>query len=106
MQVIVSIMSNAGGVGKTNLAVHLAYELAQSKLSVCLIDLDPQRGLDLPCGLNHVDADHSVVKVFRKDFDGSWPLTIPWLQGKSRETAEKIALVLLSRVSRSLDRAY
>ena len=45
-KIIIGILANAGGVGKTTLAVHLAYEISKRGLKVALIDLDPQRALD------------------------------------------------------------
>jgi chromosome partitioning protein len=77
-QVIVAILANAGGVGKTTLAVHLAYEVAKRGRSVALIDLDPQRALDVFCGLPSTDVENSVVQVLSKDFDGDWHLVSAW----------------------------
>jgi len=77
-QIVVGILANAGGVGKTTLAVHLAYDLFKRGCSVALIDLDPQRALDVFCGLPPVSAEDSVVRVLAKDFDGNWPLVSAW----------------------------
>jgi chromosome partitioning protein len=75
---VIGILANAGGVGKTTLAVHLAYEASKRGLSVALIDLDPQRALDVFCGLPPVEVENSIVRVFSKDFKGDWPLVSAW----------------------------
>lgn len=65
-KVVLAILANAGGVGKTTLAAHLAQALSEMGLSVGLIDLDPQRALDVFCGLPPADYDHSVAKALVK----------------------------------------
>lgn len=71
------IAGNAGGVGKTAIATATAYNLARAGHSVTLFDLDPQRGLDLACGLEPAAVEDSIVRVLLPDFDGDWPLTDP-----------------------------
>ncbi|MFB2879330.1 ParA family protein [Floridanema aerugineum] len=77
-KIVIGILANAGGVGKTTLAVHLAYELCKRGQTVGLIDLDPQRALDVFCGLPSAEIENSIVRVFSKDFDGNWPLVSAW----------------------------
>jgi chromosome partitioning protein len=77
-QIIIAILANAGGVGKSTLAVHLAYTLAKQQISTCLLDLDPQHTLDIFLGLNRVEAEHSVVNLFRDEFDEHWHLKTVW----------------------------
>jgi chromosome partitioning protein len=77
-QIIISLIANAGGVGKTTIATHLAYGLGQKGISVALIDLDPQRALDVFCGLPPAHSDASIVQVLAKDFKGDWPLFPAW----------------------------
>jgi chromosome partitioning protein len=77
-QIIVSILANAGGVGKSTLATHLAYELSKHKLSIALIDLDPQHSLDVFCGLAPARKEESIIQVLTKDFQGEWQLTKAW----------------------------
>lgn len=78
MSIILSILANAGGVGKTTLGVHLAYEISRHKFSVALFDLDPQKSLDVFCGLPPTEATNTVVSVFSKNFKGEYPLTTCW----------------------------
>src|SRR5438128_918400 len=43
----IAIFNNKGGVGKTTLAYHLAYALAEMGHRTLLLDLDPQSNLTL-----------------------------------------------------------
>jgi len=81
-QIVLSILSNAGGVGKTTLAVHIAYSMGKRGFSVLLIDLDPQRSLDVFCGLQAQEAPHTLVNVLSKDFKGDWPCVPVWSESK------------------------
>lgn len=83
MPIILSILSNAGGVGKTTIAVHIAYEMSRRNFSVALFDLDPQRSLDVFCGLSAVEADETITRVLAKDFKGDYPLTTCWDNSKT-----------------------
>lgn len=75
---VIGILANAGGVGKTTLAVHLAQFLSQRGMKIALIDLDPQRSLDVFCGLPAANPENSIIQVLGKDFDGNWPLISAW----------------------------
>ncbi|NJN07498.1 MAG: ParA family protein [Richelia sp. RM1_1_1] len=81
-QVVLSLLANAGGVGKTTLSVHVAYEMLRRGFSVALIDLDPQRSLDVFCGLEPVDAIDSSAYMLSKDFKGDWNLAFAWEEEK------------------------
>lgn len=81
-QIRLAILANAGGVGKTTLAVHLGYELAKHGLTVGLVDLDPQRALDVFCGLPPANYEQSVVNVLSKDYKGPWPFLSVWESDK------------------------
>ncbi len=76
--IIIAILANAGGVGKSTIATHLAYGLAQQHHSVTILDLDPQRSLDVFCGLDSAPYEESVVQAFAKDFKGDWHLSPVW----------------------------
>jgi chromosome partitioning protein len=77
-QIVIAILANAGGVGKSTLAAHLACELVARKCHVAMLDLDPQRSLDVFCGLEAVDANKTTANVLSKDFKGDWQLTPVW----------------------------
>lgn len=77
-QIVLSLLANAGGVGKTTLSVHIAYSMYKRGFSVALIDLDPQRSLDVFCGLELVEAANTSAYVLSKDFKGDWNLVPAW----------------------------
>jgi chromosome partitioning protein len=77
-QIVLAILANAGGVGKTTLAVHIAYEVQKVGLSVALLDLDPQRSLDVFCGLQPAESSKTMVNVLSKDFNGDWNCVPAW----------------------------
>jgi chromosome partitioning protein len=76
-QIKIAILANAGGVGKTTLASNLAHHLARKKVSVAVIDLDPQRSLDTFCGLPEVEATEGTVALLGEKFV-KWSLNSPW----------------------------
>lgn len=78
MQVRLALLSNAGGSGKTTLAVHLAYLLAKEGFRVVLIDLDPQGSVSLFCGLPRPKSNQTIAAVLQDDFQGDWPLVPLW----------------------------
>lgn len=78
MPIVLSILANAGGVGKSTLGVHLAYEMSRRSFSVALIDLDPQRSLDVFCGLPSSMSANTSTQLFSKEFTGNYPLVSCW----------------------------
>lgn len=77
-QVILGIMSNSGGVGKTTIAAHLAYSLAKKGYKTLLIELDQQDSLRLWTGLDVADPQRSAAKIFQPDFKGEYPVVPIW----------------------------
>ncbi len=78
MPTILSILANAGGVGKTTLGVHIAYEMGRRNFKVALFDLDPHRSLDVFCGLPSAEPLNTIAHVFAKDFKGDYPFVSCW----------------------------
>ncbi|HEY9826151.1 MAG TPA: ParA family protein [Stenomitos sp.] len=75
----ISILANAGGVGKSTLAIHLAYAVSRRGFSVALLDLDPQHSLNRFSGLPPAEAKNSMAQVLgQKNFDGEWNLVPAW----------------------------
>ncbi len=77
-QIILGIMSNSGGVGKTTVSAHLAYPLAKKGYKTLLIELDQQDSLRLWTGLNIADPEYSAATIFRPTFKGDYPITPIW----------------------------
>lgn len=83
-KLVLAVISNAGGSGKTTLVTHLAYELARRKIgrrscAVALLDLDPQGSLSLFCGVEKpAEPEQSIAAVLTDSFSGEWPLVSCW----------------------------
>jgi chromosome partitioning protein len=56
----IAVFNQAGGVGKTTLALNLGYHLVQRDIRVLLVDLDPQATLTAFMGLNPADQERTV----------------------------------------------
>jgi chromosome partitioning protein len=79
-QIRVALMSNAGGSGKTTLAVNVGYELFSAGFSVCLFGLDPNASLKTFVGLGgeNPEPDQKIDCILEDDFNGAWPLYDCW----------------------------
>ena len=77
-QIVLGLLSEAGGVGKTTIAVNLAYEWSCRDRSVVILDLDSNHSLEDFVGLgDERESDETIIKAFSKDFQGDWPLQTP-----------------------------
>jgi chromosome partitioning protein len=80
-QIRLAIMTGAGGVGKTTLAVNLGYEIARLGHKVAIFDLDPQGSINVACRLNKNPAPKSTTAwIYSGFFDGDYSLTPVWQQ--------------------------
>jgi chromosome partitioning protein len=78
-QIRIAIESNAGGSGKTTLAIHLAYALGKKGYRVILIDLDQNGSLSLFTGeTTTYGREQSLAAIFDAGFDGNYPLVAIW----------------------------
>jgi chromosome partitioning protein len=87
-QIVIAILANAGGVGKSTLATHIACELGERKYKVAMLDLDPQRSLDVFCGLEAVDVANTTANVLSKDFKGNWTFAPVWGESSRVEVCQ------------------
>ena len=63
MGMIISIVNQKGGVGKTTTAVNLASYLAQAGKHVLLVDIDPQANATSGLGIDHKNLEAGVYEA-------------------------------------------
>ena len=68
LPVIVAVVNNKGGVGKTTTAVNLAAALASAGRRVLLVDLDSQASASIWCGIRRGRLKPSAASVLLHDF--------------------------------------
>jgi len=69
MGVVISILNNKGGVGKSTSTYNLGYELSVLGKKTLIIDLDPQSSLSVYVGLDPLENYASIVNVFKGDMN-------------------------------------
>jgi len=110
-QMVLWIVANAGGIGKTTLGIHLGYRLAQLGLNTLFIDLDTNGSLARFCGLElELDPQQTSAALFDRNFSGDYPIRSPrWGQPKGKfdvclggDVMVSVALDLPRRTGREL----
>jgi chromosome partitioning protein len=77
-QIILWVVANAGGIGKTTLGLHLGYRMAQLGLKVALIDLDTNGSAARFCGLeSDRPPEQTSAALFDRNFSGQYPFQTP-----------------------------
>ena len=78
-QIRIAMLSNAGGCGKSTIAINLAHKLALNNYRVVLMDLDPQGTLTLFCGLERpLKLEETISGVLNPSIKKPWYLVSAW----------------------------
>jgi chromosome partitioning protein len=102
-QVVLWIGANAGGIGKTTLAIDIAYKMACYGADVAILDLDTGSSMSVFCGLDKAqESSDTMAGVLSEEFEGVWPLTTPsWGTPKGKVQICKGGL-FVSQIDREL----
>jgi chromosome partitioning protein len=68
LSVVIAVVNNKGGVGKTTTSVNLAAGLAASRRTVLLVDLDSQASASLWCGVDRARLKPSSASCLLQQF--------------------------------------
>jgi len=66
---IISIINQKGGVGKTTSIINIGYSMALLGKKVLLVDLDPQANLTSGIGIKHTDFKYSIYEVLTNNIE-------------------------------------
>lgn len=77
-QIRLAIASNAGGSGKTTMAIHIAYVVASIGYKVVIVELDQSGSMRIFAGLKSAVFEESAAAVLSKNFQGNYPLVPLW----------------------------
>jgi chromosome partitioning protein len=98
-----AILSNAGGAGKSTLAVHLAFLLSRLKQSVALFDLDPQGSLTQFTGSKKPLPKLTLSAILGdSNFSGNWPFQEIWTEQKVQGVCLIQGSITLEQTQREL----
>lgn len=86
-QIRLAVTSNAGGSGKTTLVTHLAYAVGVLGYKVVVIELDHNGSFCVYAAVPPVPPEKSVAAVFKKSFNGGYPLIPIWANRVPNVTA-------------------
>lgn len=105
-QMVLWIVANAGGVGKTTLGIHLGYRLAQLGLNILFIDLDTNGSLARFCNLElELDPQQTTAALFDRKFSGKYPIRSPkW--GKPTTNFHEMGLKPIDSVQSKINTLY